>query len=215
MMIHWVCVAALMAGCGHAQVRIRTVELARAVKGVSYRAPIETLVDGRCEHSDPSYSLVSGALPKGLELVSSGLDGTPKEMGLFRFVLRAGNPCGADVRALELLVTARPILRADPEQLAFESRADGPAPGIRTIRVTSTWPDLPYSVRTDGADWLVAWPARGATPDTGSAISADLVTIRVDPSKLAPGVYRASLILSTWQGANTPEIPVVLTVRKD
>jgi hypothetical protein len=204
-----------MAGCGQAQVRIRTAELARAIKGMSYRAPIETLVDGRCPNSDATLSVVGGALPKGVELLSFGLDGAPKEMGLFRFIVRAENPCGTDLRALELLVTARPILRAAPEQLTFESRASGPAPEVRTIRVTSTWPNLPYSVRTEGADWLVAWQAHGATPEIESALSSDVVTIRVDPAKLAPGVYRASLILSTWQGANVPEIPVVLTVRKD
>jgi hypothetical protein len=214
-MIRWLSIAIMIAGCAQAQVRIRTVELARAIKGTSYRAPIQTLVDGRCSNSDASLSVVSGALPKGVELLSFGLDGAPAEMGLFRFVLRAENPCGSDTRALELLVTARPILRAAPEQLTFEWRANGPPPEVRTIRVTSTWPDLPYSVRAEGADWLIAWQERGATPGAKSALSADVVTIRVDPSKLAPGVYRASLILSTWQGADAPEIPIVLTVRKD
>jgi hypothetical protein len=211
-MIRAVAVTVLAAGCSFGQVRIRTVELGRAIRGVPYRAVIETLVDGRCEHSDPSFAVVAGALPKGLELTSVGLDGSAMEIGLFRFTVRAETPCGGDVRDFQLLVTAKPILRVFPEELQFDCRS-GAVAEARSIRVTSTWPVLPYSAHVEGGDWVDVRAEQGSTPDVGSALSADLVLVRVDASKLAAGVYRAVVVLSAWMGANAPEIPVVLTVR--
>jgi hypothetical protein len=58
-------------------------------------------------------------------------------------------------------------------------------------------------------------PASGVTPDSGSALRGDAVTVRINPEKLNPGTYRAAVVFSTWMGANAPEIRVTLKIFKD
>jgi hypothetical protein len=157
-------------------------------------------------------ALLAGRLPEGLALVGSGLEGTPRETGRFRFTLRAANGCIAAEKNVELFVTGRPVLQVSPGELAFEYQTGGALPQPQVALAAGTWPNLPYWVIVEGATWLHAEPVNGVTPDTGSAFSGDRVIVRVDPEKLAPGIYKTSITFSTWLGANHPEIPVTLKV---
>ncbi|MCX6626189.1 MAG: hypothetical protein NTW28_00980 [Candidatus Solibacter sp.] len=187
-------------------------QLPRAAMGEDYRTPIDIHLDRRCLLGDVSLSLAGGALPKGLQLTMSGLAGVPREMGLFHFVVLARNVCTAVPVSLQLLVTGKPILEAAPDEIAFSCPSPAQSPAPRTILVSSTWPNLTYAVEKRNADWLRVTQARGVTPGLDSAITGDVVTLSVDPSKLKPGVYRGSVHFSTWDGANSPDVPVVLVV---
>jgi hypothetical protein len=194
-------------------VRFQTVELPQAAIGTLYNAPVVALPDGRCvSGGGVVLGVAEGELPHGVELRGDSLTGIPDTIGTSRFTLRAATGCGAAEREFEVMVTGRPILRAIPEELIFEYRAGDAQPGSQSVRVSGTWPGLPYMVRAEHGPWIAWEPREGATPGRGSAFSADEIAVRVDPSKLAPGVYHAVLVLSAWQGANAPKIAVTLKI---
>ncbi len=192
-------------------VQIRTAELPWAMIGAGYHFTIETGADGRCPGSDVVVSLQSGRLPRGLEIRGEYLMGTPRELGKFHVTLRASNTCSATVKAFDLVVTGKPILSVYPEQLSFEAHVGKSRPAAQTVRVSSTWPNLQYLIEMD-ASWLVPKQPAGVTPDAGAALAADVIPIEVNPKNLPPGVYRTAVKLSTWQGGNTPEVAVMLTI---
>jgi hypothetical protein len=155
--------------------------------------------------------VVGGSLPRGLEFAGDWLTGVPRELGIFRFRVRAETACAAAEQDYVLQVDARPILRAAPESIVFEYRVGDPAPESQTLLVSSTWPELPYSVTATGP-WLRGQPEEGVTPRSGSALTADRVAIRVMPNGLPPGLYEARLVLMAPQSANLASIPVKLRV---
>jgi len=175
--------------------------------------PIIALGPSRCPQNNVHFSVAFGQLPPGLRLSASGhLIGTPTQTGAFQFLVRAGNDCEYATRSFDLKVEGAPIMVHHPDALEFEYTPNGPLPPAQTLIVSSSWPDTPYSIDAVGADWLIAQPLRGRTqlPDGGH--SGDPVSIQIDPAKLAPGTYRASLRLSAWQAANSPVIPVTLRI---
>ena len=195
--------------------QIRTERLLRAIVGQPYRAEIETGLDDRCIAADVRFTVVGGSLPRGLNLNVFGMEGTPREVGRFQFTIRAANQCVTVEKTVELFVTGKPVLDVSPGELAFDYHVGGALPKARVVLVRSTWPCLSYSVATDGTEWLRAEPASGATPEAGSALQGDAVTVRINPEKLIPGTYRTTVVFSTWMGANAPEIPVTLKIVKD
>jgi hypothetical protein len=180
-------------------------QLPVAAKGVAYRALLDTRIDVRCLMAYITLSLASGELPPGLRLTMFGLEGVPLETGRFPFTVRVGNGCGSRIRAWELEVTGKPILEASPDEILFRGEK-----GPRAILVSSTWPNLPYHVEKQNADWLEVSLNSGRTPPAGSALTGDMVTLRADPSKVKPGTYRGALVFSTPGGANVQTVPVVL-----
>ena len=195
--------------------QIRTERLPWAIIGQPYRAEIDAGLDDRCTAADVRFTLAGGSLPSGLTLNIFGVEGTPREMGRFQFTIRAANQCIAVEKTIELFVTGKPVLEVSADELAFEYHVGGPLPWRGAVLVTSTWPDLPYSVSANGTEWVHAEPASGVTPDSGSALRGAAVTVRVNPEKLSPGTYRTAIVFSTWMGANAPEIRVTLKVVKD
>ncbi len=193
--------------------QFRTTELPWAVIGAGYNTPIETAPDGNCITGNGiSLSVAEGELPHGLSVRGENITGTPLVMGTYHFAIRAASRCGAAVRKFELVVTGRPILRVTPEELVFECRSGEPAPKALDLLVASTWAGLPYTVSTGKTPWLEYAQTIGTTPDRNSPFSADRVSVHVNPDKLAPGEYHATIVVSAWQGANTPLIPVTLKV---
>jgi len=195
---------------GGEPVHIRTSDLPWAIVNTVYRSAIVAGVDGRCPDSDASLFLIDGALPRGLEVTGGYLQGVPKETGTFHFSVRAANNCSSDVKDLELVVTGKPILRVFPEELSCEYRDGQAGPAALTVQVSSTWPELPYSVQA-GAGWLIR-KGGGVTPGAGSALASDEVSLEIDAKNLAPGIYRTSVRFSTWMGANAPVVSVTLRV---
>jgi Putative Ig domain len=191
---------------------IRTRELPWAIKGAPYQSDLITTTDGRCPTSDVRLSITAGELPKGLELYSFGIQGTPTQMGHFRFTLRAANACSTDIRMYDLLVTGKPILMAFPSRIDFQYRAGSEVSLQDVIRVEGSWPDLPYAIDMAAAPWLKVEPAAGKTPDSASALSGDRVRLRIDPAKLPLGVYRTALKFYTAGGENVPIVDVTLQI---
>ena len=211
-----VCALVLLSSCLPAPaLQIRTDKLPWAVQGQPYQAQIDMVLEDRCIKADVSFALVAGTLPRGLVLTSFGLEGTPREMGRFQFTIRAANDCVSVVKTVELFVTAKPVLQVSTNELTFEYHVGGDVPKPQTVLVASTWPNLPYSVATNGAEWLRAAQTNGVTPDIGSSLSGDSAIVRVNPEKLAPGIYRTTLVFTTWMGANAPEISVTLKIVKE
>lgn len=194
-----------------APLSIRTQELPWAAIGVDYRAAIQIQVDGRCPQGDVVLSLVAGSLPRGITLEGNWLEGSPKELGIFRFRVRGANICSTANRDLVLLVTGKPVLRVAPDTITFDCRKGDAPPLPQILLVSSTWPEVTYSV-AGALAWLKVGTAAGTTPYPGAAFSADRVTVEVIPKDLAPGTYSAVLVFHTRQGATAPEIPVLLRV---
>ena len=98
------------------------------------------------------------------------------------------------------------------EKIEFHYKRGGPAPAPQWIQVRSTWPGREYGIQKAGVAWLRAVARSGRTPREGTAVNCDLVELMVDAADLAIGVYQATLRLWTWQGANAPEVQVLLKV---
>jgi len=194
-----------------APLSISTKELPWAAIGSDYRATIQTRSDGRCALGDVVLFLADGNLPDGLILQGDAVAGIPKQIGISHFRLRAANNCAAAEQEYQLQVTGKPILRLSPEELVFEYRVGDPAPKAKNVLVTSTWPELPYSVAGD-KPWLRVRLRAGVTPYAGSAFSSDAATVEVVPQDLKPGVYETSLVFLARQGDNPPGVPVKLKV---
>ncbi len=205
----------LACGSSFAQaLRIVTSELPAAIKNVPYEVPIETASNGKCPEGNVGILVLSGTLPKGLDLVGGSLRGTPQEMGVFRFNVLATTQCAETVKTLQLVVTGKPVLFVDEREVVFERKVGSTAPVSTTLLISSTWPDLPYSVLVHPAEWLRANPAAGVTPGRGDALTGDAVSLEIDSAKLAPGVYHAAVTFYARDGANAPTVPVTLKVRE-
>ncbi len=194
-------------------VQFRTSELPWAIVGAGYSASIETSADGSCITGNGiALAVVDGGLPRGVDLRGETLAGVPATMGTYHFTVRAASRCGVAVRQFELVVSGRPILRAVPDELVFEYRAGGAAPKASNVLVASTWPGLSYWVAAGKTPWLEFEQTIGTTPARESGFTADRISVRVNPDKLSPGEYHATLTIAAWQGANAPVIPVTLKV---
>ncbi len=191
---------------------IRTDELPAAIKGTLYEARIVTYTNGRCPLSDMALTLAGGQLPRGVELSTSGLEGTPEQIGHFRFAVRASNNCHRVTKTLDLVVNGRPILIASPGQITLHYRQGSADLPEEVVQIEGSWPDLPYSYAVSGAPWLKLDAAIGRTPDRESALTGDLVHFKVDPSNLAPGRYSGSVKFFTKGGENAPTVRVTLEV---
>ncbi len=191
---------------------IVTAELPWAILHSAYHLPIETRTDPRCPEAEIVFTLAAGRLPEGLEIGLDGIHGTPRQPGTFRFTLRAANGCAQSTRALALVVTGKPILRVDFEELVFAHQSGVPDPPARSLLVSSSWPELPYAVNSGACPWLKFAQAEGRTPPAGSALTADAVWVRVLPHDLTPGKYSCNLVISTWRAANAPVVRVRLEV---
>ena len=172
-----------------------------------------------------SWSLVSGPLPPGLTLDSRGvLSGTPTESGVFDFTLAVNEVGSAGLSlvktpsgqakdaaantataAYEILV--RPYV--DPDlvvscgSLTFDVPSNGNA-SLQTCSLISTiFNSIPFTVTVD-APWLTVSPS-GFTPGR--------IDVSVDGSGLAPGVYTATITLSS-PGVASKAIAVTLTVQQ-
>jgi len=190
---------------------IQTEELPRAILGMAYDAAINTRVDGLCPIGNVGLFLADGKLPRGLQVTNIGLTGVPKETGIFHFRLGARNVCAAATpREFELTVTTRPVLRADPEKIEFTT-TEGEPSRTQTVFISSTWPGLPYKVSAVDAAWIGFRQTQGNTPEEGSELKGDRVTVQAIPGKLAPGVHRGELIISAWR-ADPIQVEVIVTV---
>lgn len=193
-------------------IAIRTNELPWAIKGAPYLGELITAVNGRCPLGDVGLTIIAGQLPKGLELFSFGIQGTPRQMGHFRFTLRAANTCATVTKDFDLFVSGKPILMVFPHQITLFCHAGSADCPEDIIRVEGSWPDLPYSIDISRSPWLEVEPAEGKTPDPESVLTGDRVRVHVNSSALAAGVYHAVLKFYAHGGENVPVVDVTLQV---
>jgi len=192
-----------------ADIEFITQDLPWAIADKGYSPPpLESRASGACPLGGVAYAVVSGALPQGVRLSRLGyLSGMPKHTGAVDFTVRVSNGCTWAAKRFTLTVSGAPVLTVAPGKLLFES--SGAAEQV--LRVTATWPNLPYQV-VSSAEWLSAAPEHGFTPREASAMAEDRVRVSVDASKLKPGHYSATITFSAWQALSAPVIAVELTV---
>lgn len=182
------------------EIEFVTQELPWAIVEKGYEAvPLEVRVSGSCPLGGVGYAVVSGALPAGIQLSRLGyFSGTPLHTGEFMFTVRASDGCGWTGKRFTLVVTGAPILTVTPTTLSFACKA-GETPAEQQVRVSATWPRLPYRLIVANAAWLTATPEHGATPRQGSAMAQDIVHLAVSTVGLKPGRYTASITVASWQ----------------
>jgi uncharacterized protein (TIGR03437 family) len=86
--------------------------------------------------------------------------------------------------------------------VSFEQTLGGPAPATQTVTIGSSGQTLNYTAvansNTTLANWLSVAPATGNT-STGGA-----VTVAVDGSKLVPGTYTGTIVVTSPGAGNSP-----------
>jgi hypothetical protein len=195
------------------EIEFVTVDLPWAIPEKGYEAaPLEVRVSGSCPHGGVGYSVVSGALPPGIQLSRLGyFSGAPLHTGEFKFTVRASDGCGWAGKQFTLVVTGAPVITVTPLRASFEGKA-GENPREQQLRVSATWPRLAYLLTTSNAAWLSAIPEHGTTPRQGAAMTDDIVHVRIDTSGLKPGHYSASITVESWQVLQPVRVEVDLTV---
>lgn len=161
----------------------------------------------RCAMPIPVTRVVAGELPAGLGVSGRGaIQGTPTEPGLFRFTVELSDGCSRRLEQRQLRVMPAPILSVEAESLEFHCPQGAPAFSGGIVRVSGSAPGRAYSVDILDGAWLEATMREGVLPGEGASLESDTLRLSINPSKLAPGSYSARLRLSTWQGANAPEL---------
>jgi hypothetical protein len=99
-----------------------------------------------------------------------------------------------------------PGVDVEPGRLAFAATAGGAAPAPQSLVVgANSGGCAPCHWQiSDDAPWLSETPGEGDWPTE--------VSVSVDPTRLTPGTYRATVILDRGDGIDRTEIPVVLKV---
>lgn len=195
------------------EIEFVTTDLPWAIAEKGYEAPpLEVRVSGSCPHGGVGYAVVSGELPPGIQLSRLGyFSGAPLHTGEFKFTIRASDGCGWAGKQFTLVVTGAPVITVTPMRILLQCKA-GETPPEQQVRVSATWPRLPYRLTTSNAAWLTATPEHGSTPRQGSAMAYDFVQLRVDTVGIKPGHYSASIEVSSWQVLQPVRVEVELTV---
>jgi len=115
---------------------------------------------------------------------------------------------GPQVVAVAFTVTKAnlPTLALVPASLTFVGRLGGVSPASQTVAIRSSGAAIHYNVSAiSSGDWLSARPLTGTTPDS--------ISITANPSGLAAGTYKGSVILTSSDAANDSEdVEVSFTV---
>lgn len=168
---------------------------------------------GRCTQNNPSFQLATGQLPAGMRLTASGyLEGTPTSVGTYDFSVRVANACNSITRSFSVRVDGRPIFVLSEDSIELDYVVNTPLPAAASFLISSTWNDMPYSAEASGSDWLIISPLAGRTPTSDSPLKGDRVSVSIDPTKLAPGTYRAVIHVTAWDATNQPAITVTLRI---
>ncbi|MBL8241236.1 MAG: putative Ig domain-containing protein [Bryobacterales bacterium] len=169
----------------------------------------------RCAMPIPASRVVAGEFPRGLTLSPRGdISGVPTVPGVYSFTVELSDGCSRRLEQRQLRVMPAPMLLAEAAETDFHCPLGSPAFSAGIVRVSGSAPGRAYSVDiiSNEANWLEASMAAGTLPAEGLALEADTLALRINPAKLAPGAYTARLRVSTWQGANTPELHFRLRV---
>ena len=101
--------------------------------------------------------------------------------------------------AVTLTITAPPQLTVAPGQLTFVAGTSGNAPASQTLTVSSTGAPLNFTAAA-GSIWLSVTPTSATTPA--------VLTVSVNPTGLATGVYNGTINI-TQAGSAVPQLILV------
>lgn len=100
------------------------------------------------------------------------------------------------------------VAPAAPDSLADSAPVGSTAPRVDTILIENKGDgDLRWSAHS-----LHASPWLSLQPDTGTAGQSPPLQVSADPTGLALGVYRDTVVVATASGAGTQEVPVVFRI---
>jgi uncharacterized protein (TIGR03437 family) len=112
-----------------------------------------------------------------------------------------------EVIDVQLVVTAKPLLQADHQQLSFDYLTGNQAPASQTLHLTSSGANFSFAVSgstTSGGNWLLL-PTRGTTPGD--------ISVGINPTGLSPGTYTGKVTFTSADAGNSPQaVPVTLKV---
>ncbi|MBZ5603050.1 MAG: hypothetical protein LAO79_12150 [Acidobacteriia bacterium] len=112
----------------------------------------------------------------------------------------------AAANRIRAVLVAPPPITVLPKALNFSASAGGEVTAPKYLNITSPVSGLAFAAEISSTvDWLVVGAAGGATPQ--------LIDVRIDPTSLAPGTYKAAILIASPLGnpANT-SVPVTVTV---
>ena len=195
------------------QMFLLPTELPVGIVNKPYDSPQLRLTGGaQCSRADTSMRIKAGKLPAGVHLSTPGVfEGTPEEEGIFPIQVVASNGCGLHVTDMKLEVQGAPILDASVNSLHWKWKRGEGVLEAKELLVAGNWPGLAY--RIDGApEWLNVVVRQGRLPPKASAFEADLVSLKPKPDALAPGKYKATLIISAWGASRAPRVDIEIEV---
>ena len=107
-----------------------------------------------------------------------------------------------------LLALSTPVIGLNPLSVTFREQENGPLPPAQNLAITNDGVRIMnWSVDTD-AGWLDISPIAGI--DNGA------VTLSINTSALAPGVYNGTITITSPEANNSPRtVPVSLTVHSE
>lgn len=161
-----------------------------------------------CTGYQPRFRLAGGELPEGVGLTPDGrLMGEAVRIASGVVTVRVETPCSASEMEWNWTVRGAPLLAVEPSEIVLAGKG-----GEAGALVSSSWPDLAYTVSNAAGGplppWLRVRPRRGRTPAGGSALTGDQLVLAALPALAPPGA-RAELLVHAWQGSE----PVRITVR--
>ena len=195
------------------QMFLLPTELPVGIVNKPYDSPQLRLTGGsQCSRADTSMRIKAGKLPTGVHLSTAGVfEGTPEEEGVFPIQVAASNGCGVYVAGMQLEIQGAPILDASVSSLHWKWKKGEGMLEAKELLVAGNWPGLAY--RIDGTpEWLNVVVRQGRLPRKASAFEADLVSLTPKPDALAPGKYKATLIISAWGASRAPHVDVEIEV---
>ena len=181
-------------------VQILTNSLPDGSAGTAYLQTL-TAAGGQLPYS---WSVVAGALPPGLTLSTAGsLQGTPTQGGGFSFSLQVADAIGNSTAKGFTVSIGSTGLVLSPSALTFNYVIGSVQPVAQQVNVSSSLGT--GFTATANSSWLSLSPANGTTPA--------FLTIFVNPSGLAAGVYGGTVTVAPAGGTGLPQsIPVTLNV---
>jgi uncharacterized protein (TIGR03437 family) len=144
-----------------------------------------------------SWSIVTGALPAGLNLNSASgtIAGTPAQGGSFAFAVQVSDAIGnSTIKSFSIAIASSGLVLT-PNQLSFGYVIGGSLPAAQQVTLTSS---LAQGFTTStNALWLSVNPPNGTAPT--------IVTISANPVGLAAGVYVGIVTVTPAGGSDPPQ----------
>jgi uncharacterized protein (TIGR03437 family) len=145
--------------------------------------------------------LVSGTLPPGINITSSGLlSGTPTQAGTFnQFNIGVEDSLSAQTSSpfSVTFVSGVPQIQVSPQSLTFNADFDGNPPPTQAIGIVpgaGATPPVTFTVSIDGGQSTIPAPSWISVSPTSGTAPAGLV-VSVNQGNLAAGPYTARILI--------------------